>query len=265
VSEEDDAPLARPAPHRTHAAGAHAGHKAHEEEGEGNWLVSYADMMTLLVGFFVILLSFSTVDQEKLDKAKLSITKEFGGSYKVPYADMAERIKAALDKLGLGDQFIVKQTPSGVDISFQGTVFFNSGSADIKPEARALVNELIPVVKQESQNFDITIEGHTDDVPLSGGQFIKNNWELSSLRACRVLDAFFAHGFDQKHMTAIGYGEARPIAPNRDAEGNPLPENQSQNRRVVIKLTQRPQGALAAEKPQAPAIPVPDQPSHTAH
>lgn len=212
-------------------------HPPHQEEGDGNWLVSYADMMTLLVGFFVILLSFATFDQAKLEMAKQSVTKEFGGSYKKPFDDVTKRIKEALDKKGIGDQFVVKQSDDGVEISFQGTVFFETGSADIKPEAKASVGELIPIIQMESSGFEIKIEGHTDDVPLIPGRFLKNNWELSSMRACRVLDAFFANGgFNPKHMTAVGYGDSRPILPNRDAQGEAIPDNQRENRRVVIKL-----------------------------
>lgn len=229
-------------------------HPVQHEEGEGNWLVSYADMMTLLVGFFVILLSFATFDQAKLELAKQSVTQEFGGSYKRPFDDVKKRIQDALDKKGIGDQFVVKQSDDGVEISFQGTVFFETGSADIKPEAKNSVEQLIPIIEAESKEFDIKIEGHTDDVPLIPGRFLKNNWELSSMRACRVLDAFFANGkFDPKHMTAIGYGESRPVVPNRDEQGEAIPENQKENRRVVIKLIKNSTPALGGGNPTSTA------------
>ncbi len=89
---------------------------------------------------------------------------------------------------------------------------------------------------EETADFNIVIEGHTDDVPLAGGGTIKNNWELSSIRACRVLEYFLGQGFKKEKMTAIGYGDARPLVPNRDANGVAIPINQSQNRRVVMKL-----------------------------
>ncbi len=206
------------------------------EDGEGNWLVSYADMMTLLVGFFVILLSFSNVDQEKFELAKKSLTEKFGGNYQKPFDQLSKRIKEALDKAGLGDQFDIKTDDSGVTISFLGTVFFTTGSADFKPQAKVLLNSLIPLIKAETLDLDILIEGHTDDIPLVPGGVFRNNWELSSIRACRVLDYFSQGGFDDEKLKAIGYGDTRPLAPNRDDDDKPLPENQSQNRRVVIKL-----------------------------
>jgi chemotaxis protein MotB len=214
--------------------------RGHEEEGgEGNWLVSYADMMTLLVGFFVILNSFSTIDQEKFEGIKQQMTKQFGGTYQIPYKEVSDRLRDTINKLGLGNQFVIKQTDAGVEISFLGTVFFNAGSADLKPESKTLMSELVPIIHAESTDFDITVEGHTDDVPLMSGSLFHNNWELSSVRACRVLTEFEKGGFDKYRLTAVGYGDARPIAPNRDAQGRPIQANQTQNRRVVIKLLKR--------------------------
>lgn len=223
-------------------------HAEHQEEGEGNWLVSYADMMTLLVGFFVILLSFSTVDQEKFEAAKLSVVKEFGGLYEKPYEEMGKRIQAEITKHGLGSEVLIKVLPDGVEISFMGTVFFQSGSADLKPEGSSILNSIFPVIKNEKAEFDITIEGHTDDNPIIGGLF-KDNFELSSIRACRVLDRFLKEGFKKERMTAVGFGDARPVLRNRDEQGNPIPENQSQNRRVVIKLKQKKESSLERNSP----------------
>lgn len=212
-------------------------HGTHEEHGgEESWLISYADLMTLLVGFFVILMSFSEMDQEKFEQAKKSITKEFGGKYETPYGDIADKIKASIEKTGMGGQVAIKTDEAGVEISFLGTTFFETGSVDVKAEAQKLFSLVIPEIKAETADFNIVIEGHTDDVPLAGGGTIKNNWELSSIRACRVLEYFLGQGFKKEKMTAIGYGDARPLVPNRDANGVAIPINQSQNRRVVMKL-----------------------------
>lgn len=206
--------------------------------------------MTLLVGFFVILNSFSTIDDEKFEQAKKAITIQFGGTYTIPFSDIVEKLREALRKLGLGDQFVITQNESGVEISFLGTVFFNTGSADLKPEAKVLLERLVPIIKKESENFHVTVEGHTDNVPIGGNLPFRNNWELSSVRACRVLEAFENDGFTRDKLTAVGYADARPIVPNEDKAGNPLPENQSQNRRVVIKLLRGDRATLGGEKPK---------------
>lgn len=230
-------------------------HPPHAEEGGEGWLVSYADMMTLLVGFFVILMSFANVDEEKFDQIRQAATKTFGGQYQVPYGDVADRLKNQLSKLGLGDQFVVKQSPLGVEISFQGTVFFDTGSADLKEAGSKLLTELIPIIRAEAKDFNLTIEGHTDDVPLSPSAKFRSNWDLSSVRACRVLESFEAAGFDKQFLTAVGYADARPIVPNRDANGEPIPKNQSQNRRVVIKLLKKSVSSLGVAAPAPNASP----------
>lgn len=224
----------------------HEGGGGHEEgdHGEGNWLVSYADMMTLLVGFFAILLSFASVDQDEFEKVKESVTKEFGGNYERPYGDIADKLKAEIEKANLGMQVSIKTNGAGVEISFLGTAFFESGSIDFKQGIKELLDKMIPKIKELGDDFNMTIEGHTDDVPLSGGGFLKNNFELSSIRACRVLDYFANNGFKKESMTAVGYGEARPIVPNRDEAGNAIPANQSQNRRVVIKIIKADQKSI---------------------
>jgi chemotaxis protein MotB len=107
-----------------------------------------------------------------------------------------------------------------------------------------LLDKVLPTIKKESVDFDVVIEGHTDDVPLAGGGVYKNNFELSSIRACRVLDFFMEMGFSKTHLTAVGFGETRPLVPNRDEDGEALIENQSQNRRVVIRLTKKSSSSL---------------------
>lgn len=207
-----------------------------EEHGEGNWLVSYADMMTLLVGFFVILLSFSKVDEEKFEQARKSVTEQFGGVFSVPYEKLFQRLVETIKNLGMGEQLVIKQSDTGVTISLRGTIFFETGKADLKPEAMTVLQSMIESIRAESTGFDITVEGHTDDVPITNGTVFKNNFELSSIRACRVIERFSAAGFNPTQLIAVGYGETRPLVPNRDANGTAIPINQDQNRRVVIKI-----------------------------
>ncbi len=207
-----------------------------EEGGEGNWLVSYADMMTLLVGFFVILLSFSKVDEEKFEAIKKIASQEFGGVYRAPFSDLSEEIKKELDKLGLGDAYVIKQTEGAVQISFRGNVFFDTGSVELREQGKELLDKIIPVIQGQGKTFEVYIQGYTDDVPIGHSFQYKTNWELSSIRACRVLDVFERNGFTKEHLTAIGYGESRPLVQNRDSTGNPIPKNRDLNRRVLIRL-----------------------------
>ncbi len=228
-------------------ANAHASVEHVEEGGESNWLVSYADMMTLLVMFFVILLSFSTIDPKKFEQMKKSAAEEFGGSYQVPFEQMSKRIQESVRNLGLEQSLNIHQTDDGVEISITGTVFFELGSANLKAEAVDLVRKIIPIIQAEPTDFDIVIEGHTDDVPVSSKLEYQSNWELSSVRACRVLNSFEIAGFPKNRLTAVGYGDARPLLPNRDLSGAPIAANQEKNRRVLIKLTRHAAPTVGSE------------------
>ncbi len=213
-------------------------HGGEEHGGEEGWLISYADLMTLLVGFFVILMSFSQVDEEKFDEIKKSVTKEFGGRYEAPYEQISKQIEQAIKNAGLENQIHLRTDATGVEIRFLGTTFFDLGSVDIKENGQKVLNTLIGEIQSTKEKYQVVIEGHTDDVPLAGGTY-RNNFELSSIRACRVLDLFIKAGFPIATVTALGYGEARPIVPNRDENGVAIPQNQSQNRRVIIKIKDR--------------------------
>ena len=226
---------------------AHPPIEGHDEGDDSNWLVSYADMMTLLVGFFVILLSFSTIDPKKFELIKQTATQEFGGQYEPPFKEMSERIRESLKTLGLDQSLSIHQTAEGVEISILGTVFFDLGSANLRPEAVEIVKKMIPIIRAEPTDFDVIVEGHTDDVPVSSNLEYASNWELSSVRACRVLSHFEGAGFPKSHLTALGYGDARPLLPNRDAAGNSIPGNQEKNRRVLIRLIRHKVSSIGGE------------------
>ncbi len=213
----------------------HDGHGG-DHGGEEGWLVSYADMMTLLVGFFVILLSFSQVDQEKFEEVKKSAVKEFGGKYEKPFEDLSSRVMKAVEKNGLGGEISIIEKGATIEISILGPVLFETGQADLKPEAQKILNDIVPILKNQIKEFDVTVEGHTDDVPMSNAGFMKNNWELSGMRASRVLQQLIEDGIEKTKLTAIGYGDSKPLVPNRSSNGTAIVENQAKNRRVVLKL-----------------------------
>ena len=201
-------------------------------EGEEIWLISYADMVTLLLGFFVLLLSFSTIDMSKLEKVKQSTTEVFGGEYKVPFEDLTNALKQQVAQAGMTNQVMFKQTEDGIEVSFRGALFFDSASVDLRPQAQSLMQQVIPVIQQQAGRMGIVIEGHTDNVAVKSGPFA-SNWELSSVRACSVLRMFEEAGFDKKTLQAIGWGDTRPITDNES------PEGRSQNRRVVVRIVKR--------------------------
>lgn len=206
-----------------------------EDHGDGNWIISYADMMTLLCVFFVLMYSLSSPDPRKIEEVKRQTVQYFGGAYKLPFQNLVEKLKAVVKEKGLEKVVNVEADETGVSATFRGTVFFDSGKAELLPEGSEMLSKLGQVLKQEAPGFKVVVEGHTDDTPIESKLF-PSNWELSGGRASRVIRMFESMGFERKLLTAIGYGDTRPVAPNRDEKGVVLPRNQSENRRVVLRV-----------------------------
>ncbi|MFC1679299.1 flagellar motor protein MotB [Elusimicrobiota bacterium] len=175
------------------------------------WLFPYADLMTELVCFFVILYALGAalnkdVQQTKKDIEEMMDKEEIAGEVKI-------------DKEGL--KFSLEEQKE--------TAHFQSGFAELTPEMKATLDKIAPkLLALANKDHEIVIEGHTDDIPIHNDYFW-SNWELSAARATSVVEYFTTKkGFPAGCMGAIGYGEHRPIARNDS------PANRARNRRVVF-------------------------------
>jgi len=205
------------------------------EEGEGPWLVSYADLMTLLMGFFALLSSMSSPDQEKIEKAKESAIEVFGGTYQSPYDELSKGLEKFILDNGLKDQVKLATSIQGIELTFSGTLFFESGEIIVKENAAQIMSRLAEKIKSEPKPYKALIEGHTDSIPIRHS-IIASNWELSGLRAARIAQIFEQSGFKKDQLTIIGWGETKPVATEFSPDGAPIPENLAKNRRVVLKV-----------------------------
>jgi chemotaxis protein MotB len=205
------------------------------DDGEGNWLVSYADMMTLLFAFFVILSAFSTPDAGKLEKLKEATTKSMGVDYVKPFTELSDSLKKVLNNGELGKEIMISENADGIVISVSGTLFFDSGSTELKAPAAALVDRVADMLVANARAFKIFVEGHTDDVPIRSEKF-PSNWELSSARAGTVVRRLEEKGFPHYLLRPLGLADAEPMLPNRDEGGRELAENRARNRRIVIRI-----------------------------
>lgn len=204
-------------------------------DDDSNWLVSYADMMTLLFGFFVILSAMSTPDSKKYEQLKQATSEAMGGTYQKPFEELSDSVKDVLKKIALENEVSVTETDEGVTITSKGTLFFDSGSSELTPTAHSLVSNLTAVIAKNAKGFRIVVEGHTDDVPMKSIYF-PSNWELSSARAGTVVRLLESNGIPRADLRPVGLGDTEPVVPNRTPSGEPIPENQAENRRIVIKL-----------------------------
>jgi chemotaxis protein MotB len=121
-------------------------------------------------------------------------------------------------------------------LQISSTAFFDSGSALLSGSGRAILHGVAgDLGSAKYLGYKVTVEGYTDDTPISSAQF-PSNWELSTARASAVVRFLVDQGLPAPMLRAAGYADSFPVAPNRDAAGRPIPENQARNRRVVIEL-----------------------------
>lgn len=228
-----------------------------EDKHEEGWLVSYADMMTLLFGFFVILFSMSNMDKKKYEQLSESLAKEFKEQKAVPppppppSAQLNKILKEQLLKSGLNLKEVeIKEDKDGLSISMRGSAFFESGQTSLLPEGSAFVHEVGKALIASHLPFEARVEGHTDDAPIASPSF-PTNWELSAARAAGVVRKMAEIGLPSRNLVAMGYGDSRPLVANRMPDGTPIAENMSKNRRVVVYIA-FPEQRLPASKPVAP-------------
>lgn len=229
---------------------------------ESNWLVSYADMMTLLCGFFIMLFSMAKIDSEKFEKVRESVSKQFGGQFQSQNAEYARFLHQVIEKNGLEKDTSVRFGAEGVSLVFQSTTFFETLSAELSVDGSKMlepfIEEIIRIQTAEGKRFKVAVEGHTDSRRILSGPY-PSNWELSSARAARVVRVFIDRGFEPTRLLAIGYADTRP-EPALEGRGPAAAPDESaamdRNRRVVIRIFDETAGALPPIMPQeAPVTP----------
>ena len=214
------------------------GSKGGEEDTEGIWLLSYADLMTLLMGFFALMTSMGNFDEETFNSVSEGAAKYFKGEIAKPFGGVGQMVTSLIEQRGLSDQVKTTVSRSGLTIQFEGTLLFGSGDFKLKETSNEIMKELIQILSEETGDKKVLIEGHTDDNPIKTG-IIASNWELSSLRANSVARLFENYNFKKEQILTLGFAETRPLVPNRNELGEPIKTNQDKNRRVVIKVSNK--------------------------
>jgi chemotaxis protein MotB len=209
------------------------------DDGEGNWLISYADLMTLLWGFFVIISAFSTPDTTKVEKLKEQTAKAMGGEYINPYNEITDRLKEIVSKFNLEKDVKIENTSDGVKISIQSGYFFDSGAGELKTPAMDLLSKVAEAIinpGKDHLNFRVVIEGHTDDVPINTALF-PSNWDLSLRRSAEVARLFERLGVKHENLQPIGRADLEPVTKIMDTmSDSERTQARGQNRRIVIRL-----------------------------
>lgn len=223
------------------------------------WMSTFSDLMTLLLTFFILLYSMSTIDAVKfrnisyslqavlmgegqpkitegqknetpipLDENKQQSEEIIESDVKEEILEMYQTVKEYVEQEQLQAQVSIAVHKTGVYIDIKDVILFESGKADIKQGGKNVLDKLVGLFNEF--NNEIVIEGRTDDVP-SNTLFYPTNWELSTARAVSVVRYLSEdRGLDPSRLSASGYGEYRPVAPNDSVE------NRAQNRRVNILI-----------------------------
>jgi chemotaxis protein MotB len=235
-----------------------------EHENEERWLLTYADMITLLMVLFIVLFSIGQLDLKKFQQLSSGLAQSFGTAQNVALTGgtgvldggaapidpqlasnvlaqqqaeaaaarrqleaTAEKVKETLVGQGLGDKVTFRFEDRGLVLQIvTDEVLFDLGKAELRPEGRAVLDGLADALRAVPNK--LSVEGHTDNRPISGFPFA-SNWELSTFRAATVLRHLVEQrGLDGKRIAAAGYGEQQPLVPNDTLE------HQAKNRRVEI-------------------------------
>lgn len=209
-------------------------------ENTERWLTTYADLISLLMIFFVVMFASSEVSKEKLlsisDALRRSLNKDavrassVGSTVLSRPADarttaVTEAITEAARALGIDKSVSFSTDERGTVITIVDSIFFDSGGATIRPTVKPLLREV--ALFCEEVDAKVLIEGHTDNVEIKTPA-IPSNWELSALRATQVVRFFIAQGVEPENLSATGYGDTRPLLPNINAA------NRARNRRINI-------------------------------
>jgi chemotaxis protein MotB len=211
----------------------------HEEAHEGGepWIVSYADMMTLLFCFFVIMTTFASFDPVVVAKKSAGVAEHFGkakfDAEIVAMKDLGSEIGTHPNLKGLAQSTVKDGT---LEIVFASSLMFPPGEVEIQKEFMKNVDILVGLIKNKNPNYRIIVEGHTDKSPVSSTNKYRSNWELSASRSASIVERFIYYDFKPNQLVSVGFGDSRPVAAEVDKHGQIVPENKALNRRVVIKV-----------------------------
>jgi chemotaxis protein MotB len=184
------------------------------------WAITYGDMMSYLMIFFMILFAFYSSKNITSQFSAKAIEETFGKDTSVA--------STLFSKHGIQQIAQVEISANKISINFSDPILFEAGSDKLKPSCYPHLHRLTAVFRDLPN--PIQIEGHTDNIPLGRTTRFKSNWELSSARAFSVLQFFIKEGVAPEKLSAVGYGEFKPIA------SNTTPEGRSKNRRIEINI-----------------------------
>jgi chemotaxis protein MotB len=199
---------------------------------EDGWLLSYADLITNLLLFFVVLLTAANLNKGRMQQIASSIS---GQASPQSLSAIQKEIDHAITQRKLEGLVHTDLTAQGLELSLNSGLVFDSGRAQIRPEMEQVLGSMLQVLTPYSSKYGFAVEGHTDSTPiLPGGQFA-SNWELSSARAAAVRSRLEAAGVPRSHLRVEGYADVKPL-PETELSGLTQEERLARARRVIVRI-----------------------------
>ena len=216
----------------------------HESGDKDRYLITYADLITLLLGLFIILYAISNIDAHKYQRVVNAAGDIFGNRSKivalnnnivnkpsVPELSLKAELTKLIDKYHYNNSIRLEQNARGITIHILDDILFASGSANLADGSLMILNRLAKILKELPN--DIRVEGHTDNVPINTSAF-PSNWHLSVARALNTAYYLIKNEeLNPEKISIIGYSEYKPI------DSNATPEGRATNRRVDIVIIKK--------------------------
>lgn len=206
------------------------------QDNQDGWMVSFADMITLLFLLFSLLLSISVISRSKFEL----LTHQFNQAPPTDLSQIQSLINQEIEKLGLQSSVTTFLSDEGLVLQFLEGVLFASGEAALSSQGLSTLRSFAVVLmklQQKNNNFHLAIEGHTDDQPIRNQKY-QSNWELSSSRAINVLHLLKDSGLQESLLIAKAFASTRPLAPAPLSPNINPPESletfRAKNRRVSL-------------------------------
>ncbi len=214
------------------------------KKSSGNWLVTYSDLVTLLLVFFVVLYTLTPgIDESIFDNFISYFQNSIGvidntsvlekntenaqSDYRIAVVEKWKVVEDFLENRDLSDQVDIEMIPEGVKITLSDSLTFNSGSSELLPAAKEVLEEIAAVFDDEVEEAEV--QGHTDSVPVAANSYYRSNWHLGAARGVSVLNFIQERSdMEPERYKASSFGEYRPVADNQTQAGRRL------NRRVEI-------------------------------
>ena len=202
--------------------------------GEPLWLIAYVDLTTNLMALFILMLAMSHVDTQKFDAVSKQVTRVRTDSLD----ELQKKIDGEIRERHLDGVVSTSLGMFGLLVEFGHGVMFESASDALSEFAKGDANKILDILAATDPKYLLSFEGHTDDTPLRHSTAYRDNWALSCARGVALLRLMRDRGVEEKRMSIAGYAAIRPKVDPAGKHGPELEAARSQNRRVVVRVTQ---------------------------